>query len=281
MADSTQVALAQFKQALSLRASDFKKLLPPHVSLDRFCATAQMAIAKDPKLLTYDQVSLFFAIREAARLGVEIGDRGMYLVPFKGKVVGIPSYKALVTLAKNAKDGPRIYAEVVREGDLIVIKRGTSPSIEHQPLYDGTERKVSLVYAVARFPDGTCDFEVMERWEIGAVMDMALGKMSNPDGSPWTTWPEEQSKKTVIKRLCKRLDIAPEMQDAVQRDNDFEAGKPVIMDVTAEVAEPTPQPTVTKVREALSKAATATEAKKTVGRQPGDDDDVPNFQEIP
>lgn len=290
MADQQQTALAQFKHALQIRAADFKKLLPANVSVDRFMATAQMAVAKDPKLLTYDQTSLFFALREACRLGFEIGDRGMYLVPFKQggvmKVVPIPSWKALCTAVRNAENGPRLVPEVVREGDRIEIRKGTKPEIIHEPRYSGDDEPIKLVYSVAMFPDGSYDFEVMSREQIEKVRSMALAKSTNPDASPWTTWPDEQARKTVLKRHVKRLDISPKVAAMVEADNRYESGESPIIDVTAEVnEEPAPQPTVSKVREAISKAAQKPqtfEIKKPAERQPGDDgDDVPNFQDIP
>lgn len=289
MAEKMMNPLTLMKSALQARVSDYRAMLPPGTSPERFVRTALIALAKNPYLMSpdIDRNSLFVALQEACRLGLEIGDRGMHLVPFKGKVQAIPDWKGLCTLAKRAKNGPRLVARVVRDGDRFDIHEGTDPKIDHQPRYDGQDRQPLGVYAVATFPDKSYDFEYMEWWEVSEIRERALATKKNKDQTPWTTDPIEMGKKTVLKRLCKRLDISPEFNEVVEKDNAVETDAPIIdvdADIQAEEA-PAAQPTVSKVREAISKAAQKPqtfEIKKPAERQPGDDgDDVPNFQDIP
>lgn len=216
----TEHPMVSLKAALETRATDYKAMLPANVSPQRFIQTALLALAKSPELQSADRPSLFLALREACRYGLEIGDRGMWLTMFKSKVVPIPSYKALITLAKRSHGGPRLVARLVRDGDKFHVFQGTNARIEHEVRDVGAERAVTHVYSIAHFPDGTFDFEVMEAWECEKIAKRSAAGMRGPWGSDFG----QMASKTVLKRHVKRLDISPEMAELVEADNAVESG---------------------------------------------------------
>ena len=72
------------------------------------------------------------------------------------------------------------------------------------------------VYAVAALTDGSFDLEVMTMAEVNEVRQ----RSKQPKGLAWGSadMPHgEMAKKTVLHRICKRLDLCPDARDAVDR----------------------------------------------------------------
>jgi recombinational DNA repair protein RecT len=85
----------------------------------------------------------------------------------------------------------------------------------------GVDRgETQLYYAVARFKGGEInDFEIMTPSEIEAIRKRSKAK----DKGPWVTDFDEMAKKTVLKRLLKRLPMSSEnyalLAKAIDEDN--------------------------------------------------------------
>lgn len=77
---------------------------------------------------------------------------------------------------------------------------------------------------IARLPNGMVMREVMDREQVELVRAASRSK----DGGPWSQWWGEMARKTVIRRLAKRLPILdPAVSDTIGRDDelyDFAAG---------------------------------------------------------
>ena len=73
------------------------------------------------------------------------------------------------------------------------------------------------IFAVANTVDGGVFVEVMSVPEIEKVRAVSRAKNSGP----WVDWWEEMAKKTVIRRLAKRLPISSDAEQTISRDNEF------------------------------------------------------------
>ena len=158
-----------------------------------------------------------------ARLGLEPGGAlgEGYLVPFKGKVIFIPGYRGLISLARRSGQIISIEARVVHEKDEFSCCLGLDPDLKHTPTWEETDPgPLRLVYAVAKLKDGGVQFEIMSRGQIEQVR----AKSQAGNFGPWVDNYEEMSKKTVIRRLFKYLPVSVEMVRAAELTNAEETG---------------------------------------------------------
>ncbi len=82
----------------------------------------------------------------------------------------------------------------------------------------GEERGPAVAaYAVAKTKDGGIYREVMSVADINKVRDVSRSK----DRGPWVDWWSEMARKTVIRRLSKRLPMSTDLQAVIERDDDM------------------------------------------------------------
>jgi recombination protein RecT len=194
--------------------------------VSRFIKTAAVAIAKNPDLQRCTFESLVVACVEAAEVGIEPTgslSRG-WLVPFREKdgptkAQFVLGWMGMADLAKQSGEVIKINARVVYEGDDFTVEQGTVDRIVHVPRYlteDPT--KITHVYAVATLRAGGTDHEVMTTKQVEGVRAMSKAR----NAMAWTgSWPE-MARKTVVRRLCKRLKLTPEAVTAIERDDERE-----------------------------------------------------------
>lgn len=224
--------LAVFRQELTLRESQFRPLLPAHVSIDKFKAVVISAVASNPKLLECTQPSLFKACREAAELGLSLNPslgEGDILPVWNSRISANeaqfrPRYMGLMKLARQSGEIAEIQAHAVRKGDTFEYEYGLNPKLIHRP---GEKRaELSHVYCVWATKDGVRSFEVMDRDQVLAIRQRSPAKGGTV--GPWVTDEEEMWRKTVVRRASKYMPrSADAFQKAVAADGLHEAGKPV------------------------------------------------------
>lgn len=195
---------------------------------ERLVRVALVAMAKQPKLLTCSQESIALALMEAGSLGLApMGVLGeAYLVPYWNKnkrcneaqlQIG---YRGLVKLARRSGSVFNVQADVVREGDFFEWEKGLTPRLVHRPAQSGQRGPLTYAYAAAWVKDGPPPFDVMDLDEIEAIRK----RSKSADDGPWVTDFLEMAKKTVIRRLCKSLDLSPEAELAIAHDDAIDYG---------------------------------------------------------
>ena len=192
--------------------------LPRGMDADRILRIAMTALRQTPKLGACTPASFIGALFQSAQLGLEPsnGLGQAYLVPYGQAVTFIIGYKGLIELARRSGQISELYAYPVYAADHFNFTLGLHRNIDHQPAVDGepADKDLVAVYAVAKFKDGGTDFEVMTRGQVDAIR-----KRSKASGNgPWVTDYAEMARKTVLKRLCKRLPLAVETQNALAQD---------------------------------------------------------------
>lgn len=272
--------MTSLKTLFESKKAAIQAVLPKHLTAERVVKVTLSAISRNPELLACSQESVFFAVIQAAELGLEFGSvlGHAYLVPFKNKntrrleATFIPGYRGLIALSRRSGQIESIEAHVVKEKDHFKVRFGTEPVIEHEPYLGDEPGKTVAAYMVAKLRDGGKQVEVMTRAQLLAVKNRSAAA----NAGPWVTDEDEMFRKTVVKRGWKYLPMSLEMQKAAAADDAAErasegdfAGIVDMMPVEdAEAIEPPPEPPAKGLRDKL--AAKAAEAE-TETREPGDD----------
>ena len=215
-------ALVPAKQADQIKGALISRLpdvLPEGMRVERFQALVMQALSKNPDLLKAEPQSVVLAALELAQLGMEpTGSLSKgWLVTYGKTAQAMIGVRGLEELARKSGLVRDIYSRVVYEGDTFRVLYGSDERIEHEPAFGSADpTKITYVYAVAVFKDGSRRFEVMTKDEVDKVR--ARSRMAN--GGPWVTDYPEMARKTVVRRLAKTLPLAAEAQDAIERDDE-------------------------------------------------------------
>jgi len=207
------------------------KILPAHVKPERFLRNFSIAVNQHPKLLGCEPGAVFNEVSKAAALGLyldpQLGEAYLITGWVGGKTV--PQlrlgYRGLIKLARQSGEIKSIYAHEVHANDDIEILLGTEKTISHRPNFTEEDRgQIVLYYAVVKYANGETDFEPMTIGQIHKIRDKSDGWKAFKEGkiksTPWGTDEEEMAKKTVLRRLLKRVPQSPELADAMRADDE-------------------------------------------------------------
>ena len=245
--------IEEVKGALVKMEAQFQMVLPPQIPSERFIRVAQTAIQMNPSLLECTRQSLYSACMKSATDGLIPDGREAALVPFKGTCQYMPMTAGILKKIRNSGELISIGAHIVYAGDEFEYWIDDSGEhIKHVPAFGSERVEPKLAYAIAKTRDGGVYIEVMTYKQIEAVRAVSKAK----DSGPWVTWWTEMAKKTVIRRLAKRLPMSTDIEGMFERDNenyDFhpdEAEKPkperksrmesIVTEVMSETVEPVP-----------------------------------------
>jgi len=140
-------------------------------------------------------------------------------VPYKSELQFQVEYRGFITLAKRSGEVSYITADVVHEGDKFEFQRGTEQFLHHVPL--GDTEQITHFYALVKLRDGATDFRVMTKAQIDKHRDR-YSKMAH--GPAWSNSYAAMGMKTVIRQLCKFLNLSPQLTAATIIDEYNEAG---------------------------------------------------------
>lgn len=208
-------------KALSQMEGQFKLALPDHVPVEKFVRTVLTAVQGNKDLMSADKNTLFAACLECATDGLLPDGREAAIVPFRSKDRGLeatymPMVGGLLKMMRNSGEIATIVPNIVCENDEFdywIDEDGEH--IKHRPKLDGNRGELTHAYVIARMKDGSKTFEVMSKNEIEQVREASKAKTSGP----WTEWYGEMAKKTVIRRISKRLAMSTEIEQVVRRDD--------------------------------------------------------------
>jgi phage RecT family recombinase len=236
-----------------VRSSELFRALPSHIPPERFKRNLINALMQNPDMLKYDARLVYREVSKAAALGLlldpQLGEA--YIVPVWNAKGGRQEpqlrvgYRGIIKLGRQSGEISSIYAHEVHENDEIECDLGVDKRLVHKPLLFGDRGRVVGYYAVVKFKDGETDFEPMTLAQIHAIRDKSDGWRAFQAGkiksTPWSTDEGEMAKKTVIKRLCKRIPQSPDLATALNLDNDAPAIETArIIDLKAD-RRPTPR----------------------------------------
>jgi len=229
--ETSLAKVSEWGSFLTERADQIAEMLFQPEMATRLIKLMLTAMSRNPVLMHCTKESILYAVIEMGQLGLEPGALGeCYVVPFwntklkKHEAQMMPGYRGLVKLARNSGAVANITAEPVYEEDEFHYQLGIRPDLVHVPLLCDTEEergKLKFFYAIAWPTDGSQPiFEVMTKEQVDAIRARSKAK----DSGPWVTDYNEMGRKTVAKRITKKVSLSPELAAAVEKDNALEAG---------------------------------------------------------
>jgi recombination protein RecT len=215
---ATQLAnnpVAVIRQNLTQMAPEFRAALPAHVSVDKFTRVAMTAIQNNADLQNADRRSLFGAIVRLAQDGLLPDGREAAIVLFGKQAQAMPMIAGILKKLRQSGEIAKVSAQVVYKNDRFVVSYGFDETIEHVPPPLDEPRGAAIgAYATAVLKDGSQLLEVMSLEEIEKVRNVSRAK----GNGPWVTWWGEMARKTVMRRLSKRLPMSTDLEDTFDRD---------------------------------------------------------------
>lgn len=217
--------VSEIRHNLETMQPQFAAALPPHVPPARFVRVAMTAVQSNPELLQAERKTLFAACMRAAQDGLLPDGREGALVIFKGKVQWMPMIAGILKKVRQSGELLSIAAHVVHARDEFRYQLGDEERVYHVPYLDGEPGEERLVYAIAKTRDGGVYREIMTVAEIEKVRAVSRAR----DGGPWSAWWGEMAKKTVLRRLAKRLPMSTDADEVLRReDEDDEVPVPAL-----------------------------------------------------
>lgn len=191
-----------------------ERMLPDQKMIDQFMYCAEAQYGKDKA--AYEKctpVSLLSCMLTCAKYGILPDGRNAYLIPYGNECTLQFDYKGLVHVVIRDGVAKQVYADVVCENDKFSFR---NRKVElHEISFPRGE--VMGAYCAITLPDGSVQYEVMERDELDTVKSCSRG--SSSPSSPWNKFFREMCKKTVFRRATKWLKLSPDVMDAIGSDD--------------------------------------------------------------
>lgn len=197
-------------------SKQFAMALPEHVSPERFCRVVITAINSNPDLIRAERDSVLAAAMKCAQDGLLPDGKEAALVTYGSKAQYLPMIAGILTKVRRSGELKTINAHVVHENDHYAYQLGDDEKIDHTPRIDGPRGKAVAVYAIAHTKDGGVYREWMTIEEVNQVRNVSRAK----NNGPWVQWWGEMARKTVLRRLAKRLPMSTDLMQVFQRDDD-------------------------------------------------------------
>lgn len=236
--NQTRTPAESFRDQWTKQESEVAVALPPHIPVERFMRVVMTAVGGNADLMNADRRSLFESAMKAAQDGLLPDGRDGALVIFnksvKTKVKNehgheyekkefiqavqwMPMVGGILKKIRNSGELLSLSAYVVYENDEFQYTLGDEETIVHRPCLDSNRGDAKLVYAIAKTKDGGIYREIMTLKDVEKVRAVSkTGKFG-----PWADWWDEMAKKTVIRRLAKRLPMSSDLDDLMRRDDDL------------------------------------------------------------
>lgn len=188
-----------------------KNALPKSFNQTRFLQNCMTVLADTPGITECNPTSVARTMLKGAFLGLDFFNKECYAVVYKGQVEFQTDYKGEVKLAKKYSTKPvrEIYAKLVREGDEFteeIVGGNQTINFKPKPFNNG---EILGAFAVVVYTDGTMQYDTMSKEEIEKIKEN-FSRKSNKTGEyskAWVVTPGEMYKKTVLRRLCKNIDL--------------------------------------------------------------------------
>ncbi|MFN8770500.1 MAG: recombinase RecT [Neisseriaceae bacterium] len=207
------------------RKAEFQAVLPSNCTFERFARTVKTGVIQNPELLTADRTSLFMSCFRAAQDGLLPDGRDAALViyntkqkdgSYKKMVQYMPMIGGVLKKVRNSGELASISAHVVYDKDEFDYCLGDDEHITHKPAV-GDRGNPICAYAIVKTKDNAIYREVMSVNEIEKIRSLSRSK----DGQAWKDHWAEMAKKTVLRRISKRLPMSTDLEQVINRDNEM------------------------------------------------------------
>lgn len=209
----------QLKKTLANMETQFKAALPSHVPHKKFIRVIQTAISQNPALVKADRTSFLSACLSLAEKGLVCNGSEAALVMFGDKVTPMVMLAGLMKLIRNSGELLSITSQLVYKNDKFkYFVDSSGENLEHEPNLFSDRGDLIGVYAIARTKDGGVYIEVMTLADIEKVKKSSR----SASNGPWVTWFDQMAKKSVLRRLAKRLPSSTDLDQLLSDDDKAE-----------------------------------------------------------
>lgn len=219
------------KTGLTKKLTENKEALPAGFNQQRFilnCITVIQDMMKDNKkkeqLEKINPETIPVCLAKAAYLGLDFFNGECYAIPHGGNLTFQTDYKGEIKLCKRYSKNKikDIFAKVVRQGDFFMEEvDGGKQNVQYRPKPFSNEQMIGA-FAIVVFEDGSMMYDTMSSEDIENVRN-TYSKMK--DGQAWKSSTGEMYKKTVLRRLCKLIDLD---FDNIEQQKAYEDGGDVV-----------------------------------------------------
>lgn len=208
----------EIRNSLTKMESQFKTVLPAHVSPERFVRVTMTAIQNEPRLQSVNRQSLYSELMKCATDGLIPDNREATVTIFGDQAKYLPMIGGILKKVRNSGELSSISSNIVfKEDKFRYWIDGNGEHIDHEPLMFGERGEAIGVYGIAKTKDGGIYIEVMDKAQVLAVKNVSKAK-----SGPWSgAFEHEMWRKTVIRRLSKRLPMSTDLEQVIQRDDDI------------------------------------------------------------
>lgn len=212
-----------FSVAIMDKLDNISDALPKDFNKARFVQNAIALLNDKPDLAKFGQPKIMAGLMRGAMLGLDFFNKEAYLVGYGQDLQYQTSYIGSQKLIKKYAIRPvrNIYAELVREDDVFemgIIENKRYVTFKPKPF---NNKRIVGTFAVVEYEDGDIAVETMNIDEIESVRKKS--KMGN--AGAWKDFYGEMVKKSVIRRLCKKIEIDfenTEQKQIFEADTDIE-----------------------------------------------------------
>ena len=216
----------ELKKNLTMPAmkEQFKAALPPHIDVDKFTRVLMTAISGNRALVEADRSSLYSACLKCAADGLLPDGREAAIVSYGSQAAYLPMVGGILKKVRNSGELSMITSQVVHRNDdfRYWVDEG-GEHINHEPNLFEDRGEPIMVYALAKTKDGGVYIEVMTKKDVEAIKKVSKGAAKGP----WAgAFEFEMWRKSVIKRLSKRLPMSTDIDQTIHADDELYAPEP-------------------------------------------------------
>lgn len=212
-----------FSVAIMDKLDNISEALPKDFNKARFVQNAISLLNDKPDLAKFGQQKIMAGLMRGAMLGLDFFNREAYLIGYGSDLQYQTSYIGSQKLIKKyaIHKVKNIYAELVREDD--VFETGIEANKRYVTFKPKAFNNKPIIgtFAVVEYEDGDIAVETMNMEEVEAIRKKS--KMGN--AGAWKDFYGEMVKKSVIRRLCKKIEIDfenVEQKQIFEADTDIE-----------------------------------------------------------
>jgi recombination protein RecT len=223
--------VVRFEKTLKEEATQAEiiRALPTHVSPERFMRVLQTSVMQDEKLQRVEPRKVIHEALKIAALGLLTDSflgEAYLIADYKGDVQSRIGYRGFLKLTRQSSVVDNAYAHEVCENDFIEMSLGTDKVLVHKPKIGNRGAEIAF-YAVIKYTNGACDFEIMTIEEINAIRGRSDAwrafQAKKIKDTPWNSSYGEMAKKTVLRRLLKRAPMSTDLAAAISHDSEHDA----------------------------------------------------------
>lgn len=197
--------------------------LPKGFNQTRFLQNCMTVLQDTYGIEKCSAISVARTMLKGAFLDLDFFNKECYAIPYGGQLQFQTDYKGEIKLALKYSINPikDIYAKLVREGDIFdetIIQGQQTVNFTPKPF---SNAPIIGAFAVVLFQDGRMIYETMSVEDMEKIKTNFAQKSSKTGeySKAWTITTGEMYKKTVLRRLCKLIQL---QFDSVEQKKAFD-----------------------------------------------------------